>query len=124
MPDLFADSFGLVACLEGNPRYVIIFRHRTLATTALNILELYATLAYRVTTAEARELSAGSLPMVQSIPGDVALPVGEFRLSMRARRRDYSYIDTWGYAAVRPLGVPLLTGDPAFKPIDHVEFVR
>jgi predicted nucleic acid-binding protein len=124
LPDLFADSYALVAFLEGNERYVRIFERKELATTALNVLEVYATLLRRIEPGEAREVSSGLLPLAVAIPAEVALTAGEFRQSMRASKRDCSYVDAWGYASARHLGVPFLTGDPAFRRVENVEFVR
>jgi predicted nucleic acid-binding protein len=122
--DFFADSYALVAFLEGNDRYFRIFRRKRLATTALNVLEVYATLLRRLQEPEAKEICTGLLPLAVPIPPEVALFAGDFRHRMRSMKKDCSYIDAWGYAAARRLGVPFLTGDPAFRGIDHVEFVR
>lgn len=124
LPDLFADSYALVALLEGNERYVRIFRRREVATSALNLLEVYSTLLRRFDRAECRALTTGIVPMIVPVPPEVAFAAGEFRQSMRSERRDCSYIDAWGYAAAQHLGVPFLTGDPAFRHVDGVEFVR
>jgi predicted nucleic acid-binding protein len=122
--DYFADSFAFIAHFEGNDRYVRIFERKDLATTALNVLEVYATLLRRVEVDEARRLASALLPHVVEVPPEVAFPAGQFRLEMRRRRKDCSYIDAWGYATSRHLGVPFLTGDPAFRSVDHVSFVR
>jgi len=122
--DFLADSYALVAFLEGNERYVRIFRRKLLATTALNVLELYATLLRRLDTAEAREKCAAFLPLAVPVPAEIALTAGDFRHRMRSMKKDCSYVDAWGYAAARHLGIPFLTGDPAFRGIAHVEFVR
>jgi predicted nucleic acid-binding protein len=124
LPDYFADSYALVAYLEGNPRYSRIFSRRVLCTSALNLLELYATLLRRIDAQEARSLSVPFLPLVIDVPAEVALNAAEFRQSMRSNKRDCSYIDAWGYAAAAELGVPFLTGDPSFKSLENVEFVR
>jgi len=122
--DYFADSYALVAFLEGNPRYGRIFRRRRLATTALNVLEVYGTLLRRIEEGEAKEVCSGLLPLTVAVPPEVALAAGDFRHHMRSLKRNCSYIDAWGYAAARQLKVPFLTGDPAFRGIESVEFVR
>ena len=124
MADLFADSYAFVALFEGNERYVRIFRRKQVVTSALNLLEVYATLLRRLDRAESRELVNGILSMVVSIPPEVAFKAGEFRHAMRSQKHDCSYIDAWGYATAQHLGVPFLTGDPAFRHLDGVEFVR
>jgi predicted nucleic acid-binding protein len=124
LTDLFADSYALVALLEGNERYIHIFRRKTLVTSALNVLEVYATLLRRLDRKEARELSSGFLPIAVPVPPEVALAAVEFRHHIRSKKRDCSYVDAWGYASARHLQVPFLTGDPAFQGVEHVEFVR
>jgi predicted nucleic acid-binding protein len=124
LTDLFADSYALVAVLEGNERYVRIFRRKAIATSALNLLEVYSTLLPRLDREEAKELVGGIVSMVVPVPTEVAFPAGEFRQVMRSQKRDCSYIDAWGYAAAQHFGVPFLTGDPAFRQVEGVEFVR
>ena len=124
MPDYVADSYALVALLEGNDRYVRIFRRKEVVTTSLNVLEVYSTLLRRIPQAEARELTTGFLSIVVPVPPDAAFSAGDFRQSMRAKKRDCSYVDAWGYAAASSLRVPFLTGDSAFRQIENVEFVR
>jgi uncharacterized protein with PIN domain len=124
LADLFADSYALVALLEGNERYVRIFRRKDVVTSALNLLEVYATLLRRFERTECRELTAGIIPMIVPVAPEVAFVAGEFRQSMQSRKLDCSYIDAWGYAAAQDLGVPFLTGDPAFRDVTGVEFVR
>jgi hypothetical protein len=43
---------------------------------------------------------------------------------MAAQKLNYSYIDAWGYCAAEALGIRFLTGDPVFKGLENVEFVR
>jgi len=124
LADFFADSYALVALLEGNERYVRIFRRKVIVTSSLNLLEVYSTLLRRFDSDESRELTAGITSMIVPIPPEVAYAAGEFRHSMRAQRRDCSYIDAWGYAGAKHLGIPFLTGDPAFRHVERVEFVR
>ena len=124
MVDFLADSYALVAFLEGNDRYRKIFRRKILATTALNVLEVYATLLRRLDGELAQEIGSGLLPLVVQVPSEVAFFAGDFRQRMRSMHRDCSYIDAWGYGAARRIGVPFLTGDPAFHGIERVEFVR
>lgn len=93
LPDYVADSYALVALLEGNDRYVRIFRRKDVATTALNVLEVYSTLLRRIPPAEAREVSAGFLSIVVRVPSETAFSAGDFRHSMRAKKRYCSYVD-------------------------------
>ncbi|MCI4352709.1 MAG: PIN domain-containing protein [Thermoplasmata archaeon] len=124
MTDFLADSYAFVGLFEGNERYVRIFRHRSVVTTALNVLEVYATLLRRIERKEARSHALALIRLVCEIPSEVAIAAGEFRQTMRDRHRDCSYIDAWGYASAQALGVRFLTGDPGFKGLENVEFVR
>jgi predicted nucleic acid-binding protein len=124
LTDFLADSYAFVGFFEGNERYARIFRHRSVVTTALNVLEVYATLLRRIDREEARTHALALIRLVAEIPSEVAIAAGEFRQRMRVRHRECSYIDAWGYASARALSVRFLTGDPAFKGVDNVEFVR
>ena len=124
MTDFFADSYAVVGFLEGNPRYVRIFRHRQIVTSAFNVLEVYSTILRRLDPTEARRVAVSLLGYVAELPPELALAAGAFRHRMRALKRDCSYVDAWGYSAAEHLQVPFLTGDPAFKGLDRVEFVR
>jgi len=122
--DLFVDSYALVAYLEGNPRYVRIFGRKSLATSSMNLLEVYSTLLRKLTRDEARAITMGFIPIVVPLPPDLAYAAGDYRHAMRSAKKDCSYIDAWGYAGARHLGIKFLTGDPAFKGEENVEFVR
>jgi predicted nucleic acid-binding protein len=124
LADLFADSYAFIAHLEGNERYARIFQKKSVVTSALNVLEVYSTLLRRIPEEEARRIATALIPLVTPVPPEVALRAGDFRQSMRSRRRDCSYLDAWGYASAIQLGVAFLTGDPAFRGIEHVSFVR
>ena len=124
MTDLFADSYAIVAYLEGDERYVRIFERRSLVTSALNVLEVYATLLLGIDVVEARKIAMSLLALVVPVPAEVALSAAEFRHAMRARKRNCSYVDAWGYAAAGHLRARFLTGDTAFRGIENVEFVN
>lgn len=124
MPDLLADSYALISLLEGNERYRRIFERKKIATTALNVLEVYSTLLRRIARDDARQICVGLLPHTVDVPSEVALLAGEFRVSMRGKKRDCSHIDAWGYASAQYLRIPFLTGDPAFHGLTNVEYVR
>jgi predicted nucleic acid-binding protein len=124
LADFLGDSYAFVALFEGNARYARILRHKSVVTTSLNVIEVYATLLRRLESSEARTHALALLPLVREIPPETAIAAGEFRRSMQARKRDCSYIDSWGYASAQALGIRFLTGDPAFKGIEQVAFVR
>ncbi|MGC2290115.1 MAG: PIN domain-containing protein [Thermoplasmata archaeon] len=124
MADFLADSYAFVEAFVGNERYARIFRHRAVVTTALNVLEVYATLLRRIERVDARSHALALIRYVSEVPPESAVVAAEFRHFMKDRHRDCSYIDAWGYAAASSLGARFLTGDPAFKGLENVEFVR
>ena len=131
MTRYLADTFALIEALAGHPRYSRIAASKAIVTTALNVLELhYALLRSRLSTAEAEHASRAALNLVVEVPPDVAMSAARTRLAVNerlARAKDkarMSYIDAWGYEAARALGLPFLTGDPVFRRMAGVEFVR
>jgi len=124
LADLLADTYAFIEAFAGNERYARIFRHRTVVTTALNVLEVYAILLRRLERADARSHALSLIPYVSQVAPESAIAAAEFRQTMRDRHRDCSYIDAWGYTAARTVGARFLTGDPAFKGLENVEFVR
>jgi PIN domain nuclease of toxin-antitoxin system len=124
LAEVYADSYAMVAMLEGNRRYAQIFGRREVVTSSINVLEVYATLLRRIEPSEARGIATSLLSLVVPLPSELALSAAEFRHSMRARKRDCSYVDAWGYAAALHLRVPFLTGDPAFRNVDNVDFIE
>jgi len=124
LADLLADSFAFIALFEDNERYRRLFSRGGIVTTAMNVLEIYGNLLRRYGREEALGFASPVLPMVVDVPPETALPAAEFRLRMSKEGRPCSHIDAWGWAAAKALGRKFLTGDPAFKGVDNVEFVR
>jgi len=124
LTELLADSYAFFALWEGNDRYVRIFRQKKVVTTALNVLEVYATLLRRLGPQVATPNARACAALVVQVPSEAAFTAGEFKQKMRAERKDCSYIDAWGYGASRTLGLEFLTGDPTFKGVEGVRFVR
>jgi predicted nucleic acid-binding protein len=124
LAELLADSYAFFELYTGNERYLRIFRSRSVVTTALNVLEVYRTLLRRTDRARALTEARKCLGLVVPVPPEDALSAAELKHRMNNERVDCSYVDAWGYATARAIGVPFLTGDPAFRGLDNVEFVR
>lgn len=122
--DLLADSYALIAHLKDVPAYRSHFRDAELATTAMNLVEVgYWVLKEEHENGIERALAAFH-PMVVDPPARVAHEAARFRRSMVQAGADCSYVDAWGYASARWLGVPFLTGDDDFRKVPGVEFVK
>jgi uncharacterized protein with PIN domain len=100
-------------------------------TTALNVLEMH----YALTRAgsppvEVERIARAALRMVVEVPPDVAIQASRTRLAINegarasGSRERLSFIDAWGYEAARAMGLRFLTGDPLFRKMPGVEFVR
>lgn len=124
MADLFADSYAFFARAEGNPRYIRLFEHRTVLTSALNVLEVYSVMLQRLERSAALRHARACASYVAPIPDDVAFEAAEFKRRMLAEHRSCSTVDAWGYAAARRLGCQFLTGDEPFKGLPDVAFLR
>ena len=60
---------------------------------------------------------------------DFHIPAIEGAMKMRRglknnKRLDISYANALGYYLARQMGMKFLTGDKAFKTLEHVEFIR
>ncbi len=131
MARYLADTYALIEAYAGHPRYGRIVGSKAVVTTALNVLELhYALLRNKVSADEAERISRATLSLVVAVPPEVAIAAARTRLAVNdrlARQREsarMSYIDAWGYEAARALELPFLTGDPVFRRMTGVEFVR
>lgn len=131
MTRYLADTYAFIEALEGNPRYARIMRGGKVVTTAMNVAELhYALLRSGLDTLEAQRISRAALGLVAEVPAEVAIAAANTRMAVntRLRRRGnpgrLSHVDAWGYEAARMLGVLFLTGDPVFRGMPRVEFVR
>lgn len=124
MAKLLADSYALIELFGGNPRYVPVFRAEDVATTALNVVEVYSALLRRLPQEEAETYARACLARVVDVPSTAALRAAEFRTEMHDRKRNCSHVDAWGYAAAEVLGRKFLTGDEAFHGLSNVQFVK
>ena len=121
---MLADSYAYLAIVEGNERYRCIFQRGGIVTTALNVVEVYGALLRRMDKAEALAFSTALLSSIVDVPPETALRAAEFRRRMTSEKRQCSHIDAWGFCAALALGLKFLTGDPVFKGLENVEFVR
>ncbi len=131
MTRYLADTYAFIEALEGNPRYARIMRGGKVATTAMNVAELhYALLRNGLDVPEAERISRAALGLVAEVPADIAIAAATTRMAMNTRLRKagaagrLSHVDAWGYEAARGMGLLFLTGDPVFRGMPGVEFVR
>ncbi|MFH1649056.1 MAG: PIN domain-containing protein [Candidatus Woesearchaeota archaeon] len=120
--EYFFDTYAFFELIDGNPRYLSLEKDAFIATTSLNLLELYYGLSLR-STIENANIAFNELKKycVQFSP-DIMPEVGLFKLANKEKR--LSYIDCLGYIISLKLGIPFLTGDKEFKGMANVEFVK
>ncbi len=126
MADHFADSYALLAMLEGAENYRPYKQRPSLKTTQLNLLEV-AYILHRRHGFSTEELAAHLAPLRPFVvtPAPTVIPkAAETKHQLRQLGKNVSYIDAWGYATARWLDIPFLTGDEDFRDVDGVEFVK
>ena len=131
MSKYLADTYGFVEALVGNPRYERIMAAPSVVTTAQNVMELHYALSVKgFAPGEVDRVAQGALKRVVEVAPEVAVQASRTRLAANQAQRAarspvrMSYVDAWGYEAARSLGLLFLTGDPLFRRMHGVEFVR
>ena len=131
MTRYLADTYAFIEALGGNARYARIMGGGHHVTTAMNVQELhYAMLRAGVSVEEAERIAGAVLPLVADVPPAVAVVAARTRFRVNHALANskspsrMSHVDAWGYEAARALGLRFLTGDPVFRRMDGVEFVR
>ena len=131
MTRFLGDTYAFIEAFTGHPRYGRILRSGGVVTTSLNVVELhYSLLRVEVPPEEAERYSRATLRLAVEVPSEVAIAAARTRFAMNEKFRAagsnmrISYVDAWGYEAAQALELPFLTGDPAFKGVRGVSFVR
>ncbi len=120
-PAYYYDTYAILALYRGSARYGP-YRQATAFTSLMNLFEVRYKVMESGRPEEARRL-------VERFR-DCVVPFGEAHIQRASafkllhRRRGVSYVDALGYTLAAELGVPFLTGDPAFRGIPGVEFVE
>lgn len=119
---LFYDTYALYAIALGQPNYFSYVKGYTILTTIMNIYELYYTLNNEGHGTLAEELFHRLLPACVRIePEDIKKAT---QLRLMHKKKNWSYIDSLGYAIACKQHVYFLTGDKGFKDIPYVTYVK
>jgi hypothetical protein len=124
MAEFFYDSYALVEYVNANNKFKKYFEGRQGITTRLNLMELYYSLLKYVGKGKAEVIYDSFLPLAADVPDEVIKRAMEFRLEMKAKKANLSYIDAIGYQLALEKNARFLTGDNAFKGMNNVEFVK
>ena len=119
----FFDTYALVEFTGGNKNYVNLFKEGGI-TTKLNLMELYYQLLRKVGKKIAEKVYARFIANVVDFDDETIKEAMEFRLKMRQKDKDFSYVDAIGYIVAKKNRVKFLTGDKEFRGLKNVEFVK
>ncbi len=115
------DTYALVEIIKGNKNYTRYLDGR-LATTRLNLMELYYSLLRDFDVSTANKFYGFFLQFVLEIEDDVIKEAMVFKLANRQEK--LSYVDCVGYIMSLSHGIKFLTGDQKFNRKDNVEFAK
>ena len=124
MAKLFADTYALLGHVDGFPAYVRLLSDGDYVTTALNACEYAHKILMR---GQGEALDLALPPILDHVvqPGpEVPLAAAQFKRDRLKAGAECSYVDAWGYATARSLGLQFLTGDEDFRGVPGVKFVK
>ncbi|MFI5421223.1 MAG: PIN domain-containing protein [Nitrososphaerales archaeon] len=120
----FLDTYAMREYLKGSASYKQYFVGNDLATSLLNLIELY----YILLKDENEDVADNAYLAFKQYEVEISdsdIKKGmKFRLTCKAKRENISYGDAIGYTISRRLGADFLTGDDAFKEKPGVKFVK
>ena len=120
----FLDTYAMREYLRGNKAYRKYFVGHELATSLLNLIELYYILLKDENEGVAdKSFLAFKQYGIEITDNDVRRAM-KFRLSCKANKENISYADAVGYTIAERLEAAFLTGDDAFEDKRGVEFVK
>lgn len=120
----FLDTYPIVEFLAGNGKLEKYFESDELATSIMNLVELYYYVVSRKGEREAGDAYVAFKVFQREITGEDVARGMALRLRMKARNLDFSFADAVGYAMSMRLGIRFLTGDTAFRNLPNVEYTR
>ena len=120
--NFFYDTYALLEIITGNENYNKYVKNTGIATTKLNLMELF----YRLYILHGIEIAEfyyqKYLPFVVEISDSLIKKAAIFRAENK--KKDLSYVDCVGYALALEHKIKFLTGDSQFKDMGNVEFVK
>ena len=119
---LFYDTYALLEIIKGNANYRNYLKNIGIATSRLNLMELFYRL-YVLHGMETSELYYQKyLPFAVEISDSLIKKAAIFRAENK--KKDLSYVDCIGYVFAIEHKIKFLTGDRQFEEMENVEFVK
>ena len=123
MTRYFFDTYALISITHAREAYRK-YTDCEVVTTRLNLMEAYYQLLRETDAVTAGLYYDGALRhAVDFTDGDVKDAM-KFRLEMKRKGKNLSYMDAVGYTIASRLNIRFLTGDREFEGIPNVEFVK
>ena len=122
MISFFFDTYAFYEIIVGNPKYIDFTKNVKIATTQLNLMELYYHLLDLYDKKHAMELFNRYKEFVVPISNSTIIEAMDFR--KQHYKKNLSYVDCIGYTISREMNVLFLTGDRQFEDIPNVKFVK
>ncbi len=120
--ELFYDTYALYAIATGKESYLKFSKGHRIATTLMNLYELYYTLNRDGQNELAEEFFDRLVSSCVKMGADIIKESAKFRA--KNVKSKFSYVDCLGYIIAKNKNVKFLTGDDAFNGMPNVEFVK
>ena len=119
----FLDTYALHEILVGNPAYEKFESETCIATTKLNLMELYYTFFVRYGEKQAKHAYQTFLDYCLEIDDELIQEAMKLRAHAN-KKKSLSYVDCVGYALARNRNLVFVTGDKGFQDMPGVEFIH
>ncbi len=118
----FFDTYALYQLAKGEENYSIFKNNAEIATSLLNLYELYYSLCRDKEEKLAEDFFNRLLPCCLDITSDDIKQAAKIRL--KYIKKKLSYIDALGYALSWRQNILFLTGDKEFENLENVYFLK
>jgi len=118
----FYDTYALFGLARGSPNYAQYSESSRIATSYMNLYELYYMLSQDGQEALANGLFNALIPAALQPSPETLKAAAKFRL--KHAKLKLSYIDCLGYVLAQEIRLPFLTGDEGFRGLPNVKFVK
>jgi len=118
----FFDTYVFHAMIAGNLNYEKFKKGISIIITKLNLMELYYGLLLKYNQKVAEICYNSFVRYTVEITDDIIKQAMQFRFLNK--NKNLSYVDCIGYITAKVNNAKFLTGDPAFKDLENVEFVE
>ena len=122
----FFDTYALHKISQGDSSYASYTKDVNIATTRLNLMELYYGYIARGEMDTAETLFGYFKQFCVRIDDETVKEAmrERSRLKKNTKGCNVSYVDCIGYIVARKLNLRFLTGDKEFEGLENVEFVK